>query len=40
VLKGTPLLTGALFGSGRREFAAEVSWALPNLASGRHRCST
>ena len=34
VLNGTPLLTGALFGSGRREFAAEVSWDLPNLAAG------
>ncbi|MGK7865559.1 hypothetical protein [Falsiroseomonas sp. E2-1-a4] len=32
VLNGTPLLTGAQFGSGRREFAAEVSWDLPNLA--------
>ncbi|WP_368417206.1 hypothetical protein, partial [Falsiroseomonas sp.] len=31
---GTPLLTGALFGSGRREFAAEVSWDLPSLAPG------
>jgi hypothetical protein len=34
VLNGTPLLTGALFGSGRREFAAEMSWDLPNLAPG------
>ncbi|MBB5691748.1 hypothetical protein GXW77_05315 [Roseomonas alkaliterrae] len=34
VLNGTPLLTGALFGSGRREFAAEVSWDLPSLAPG------
>ncbi|MCZ8150138.1 MAG: phage terminase large subunit family protein [Roseomonas sp.] len=34
VLNGTPLLTGALFGSGRREFAAEVSWELPSLAPG------
>lgn len=34
VLNGTPLLTGALFGSGRREFAAEVCWDLPNLAPG------
>lgn len=34
VLNGTPLLTGALFGSGGREFAAEVSWDLPSLASG------
>ena len=33
-LNGTPLLTGALFGSGRREFAAEVSWDLPSLAPG------
>ena len=32
VLNGTPLLTGALFGSGRREFTVEVSWDLPNLA--------
>jgi hypothetical protein len=32
VLNGTPLLTGAQFGSGRREFAAEVSWDLPSLA--------
>ena len=32
VLNGTPLLTGALFGSGGREFAAEVSWDLPSLA--------
>ena len=34
VLNGTPLLTWALFGSGRREFAAEVSWDLPSLAPG------
>jgi hypothetical protein len=34
VLNGTPLLTGAPFGSGRREFAAEVSWDLPSLAPG------
>ncbi len=34
VLNGTPLLTGALFGSGRREFAAEVSGDLPSLAPG------
>lgn len=34
VFNGTPLLTGALFGSGRREFAAEVSWDLPSLAPG------
>ena len=34
VLNGTPLLTGALFGSGRRDFAAEVSWDLPSLAPG------
>ena len=34
VLNGTALLTGALFGSGRREFAAEVSWDLPSLAPG------
>jgi hypothetical protein len=34
VLNGTPLLTGALFGSGRREFAAEVSRDLPSLAPG------
>lgn len=32
MLNGTPLLTGALFGPGRREFAAEVSWDLPSLA--------
>ena len=25
---------GALFGSGRREFAAKVSWDLPSLAPG------
>ena len=34
VLNGTPLLTGALFGSGRREFAAEAFWDLPRLAPG------
>ncbi|MGK7871105.1 hypothetical protein [Falsiroseomonas sp. E2-1-a20] len=34
VLYGTPLLTGALFGSRRRELAAEVSWDLPSLAPG------
>ena len=34
VLNGTPLLTWALFGSGRLEFAAEVSWDLPSLAPG------
>jgi hypothetical protein len=34
VLNGTPLLTGALFGSGRREIAAEVSWDLPSLTPG------
>ena len=34
VLNGTPLLTGALLGSGRRELAAEVSWDLPSLAPG------
>lgn len=34
VLNGTPLLSGALSGSGRREFAAEVSWDLPSLAPG------
>ena len=34
VLNGTPLLTGALFGSGRRDFAAEVYWDLPSLAPG------
>jgi hypothetical protein len=27
-------LTGALLGSGQREFAAEVSWDLPSLAPG------
>ena len=32
MVNGPPLLTGALFGSGRREFAAEVSWDLPSLA--------
>ncbi len=32
VLNGTPLLTGALFGPGRREVAVEVSWDLPSLA--------
>jgi hypothetical protein len=34
MLNGTPLLTVALFGSGRREFAAEVFWDLPSLAPG------
>jgi hypothetical protein len=34
VLNGTPLLSGLLSGSGRREFAAEVSWDLPSLAAG------
>jgi hypothetical protein len=34
VLNGKPLLTGVLLGSGRREFAAEVSWDLPSLAPG------
>ncbi len=34
VLNGTPLLSGPVFGSGRREFAAEVSWDLPSLAPG------
>jgi hypothetical protein len=34
VLNGTPLLSRALFGSGRRVFAAEVSWDLPSLAPG------
>jgi hypothetical protein len=34
VLNGTPLLSGLLSGSGRREFAAEVSWDLPSLAPG------
>jgi hypothetical protein len=34
VLNGTPLLTGALFGSGRRDFAVEMSWDLPSLAPG------
>ena len=34
VLCGTPLLTGALFGSGRHELAAGVSWDLPSLAPG------
>ena len=33
-LNETPLLTGALFGSGRRKFAVEVSWELPSLALG------
>lgn len=33
-LNGTPLLTGSLFGSGRQEFAAEVSWDLPSLTPG------
>jgi hypothetical protein len=34
VLNGTPLLSGLLSGSGRREFAAEVSWELPSLTAG------
>lgn len=34
VLNGTPLLTGAPFDSERWEFAAEVFWDLPSLASG------
>ncbi|HEV7267015.1 MAG TPA: hypothetical protein VGN83_19195 [Falsiroseomonas sp.] len=34
VLNGTPLLSGLLSGSGRREFAAEVSRDLPSLAAG------
>ena len=34
MLNGTPPRSGALFGSGRREFAAEVSWDLPSLAPG------
>jgi hypothetical protein len=34
MLNGTPPLTGALFRSGRREFAAEVSCDLPSLAPG------
>jgi hypothetical protein len=34
LLNGTPLLSGPLFGSGRREFAAEVSWDLLSLAPG------
>ncbi len=34
VLNGTPLLSGPLSGSGRREFATEVSRDLPNLAAG------
>jgi hypothetical protein len=34
ILNGTPLLTGAQIGSGRRELCAEVSWDLPSLASG------
>ena len=34
LLCGTPLLSGPLSGSGRREFAAEVSWDLPSLAAG------
>ncbi|HEV7265305.1 MAG TPA: hypothetical protein VGN83_10340 [Falsiroseomonas sp.] len=34
VLNGTPLLSGPLSGSGRREFAAEMSWDLPSLAAG------
>jgi hypothetical protein len=34
LLNGTPLLTGAQIGSGRRELSAEVSWDLPSLTSG------
>lgn len=34
VLNGTPPLSGPLSGSGRREFAAEISWDLPSLATG------
>ncbi len=34
VLDGTPLLSAPVFGSGRREFAVEVSWDLPSLAPG------
>lgn len=34
VLSGTSPLSGTLFGSGRRGFAAEVSWDLPSLAPG------
>lgn len=34
MLNGTPLLSGPVFGSGRREFAAEVSWDRPSLAPG------
>ncbi len=34
VLNGTPLPTGALSGSDRREFAVEMSWDLPSLAPG------
>ncbi|MFC7542555.1 hypothetical protein ACFQU2_28040 [Siccirubricoccus deserti] len=34
MLNGTSLLSGLLSGSGRREFAAEVSWDLPSLAPG------
>ncbi len=34
VLNGTPLLSGTLSGSGRREFAAKASWNLPSLAAG------
>lgn len=32
MLNGTPLLSEPVFGSGRREFAAEVSWDRPSLA--------
>jgi hypothetical protein len=34
VLNGMPLLSRLLSGSGRREFAAEVSWDLLSLAAG------
>ena len=34
VLNGTPLFTGPLFGLGRRELVAGVSWDLPSLAPG------
>jgi hypothetical protein len=34
VLNGTPLLSGPLSATGRREFAAVVSWDLPSLAAG------
>jgi hypothetical protein len=35
VLNGTPLLTGALFGSGRRDFAAEPALAAHRPIHGR-----